>query len=68
MLKQDAIKHFGSQAAVGRVLGIGRAAVSKWPLTVPEGYAAILHLRSGGKLPYDPAAYPKPSESVALSA
>lgn len=68
MLKNDAIKHYGSQAAIGRVVGLGKAAVSKWPELVPEGYAAILHVRTDGQLLYDPADYGHSQPAVALSA
>jgi hypothetical protein len=60
MFKADVIKHFGSQAATARFLGLKRAAVNKWPEVVPPGWAAQLHLRTRGKLRYDPDVYPTP--------
>jgi transcriptional repressor of cell division inhibition gene dicB len=57
MLKRDVIQHYGSQAAVGRELRIGRAAVNKWPSLVPEQWAGVLHVRTRGKLKYNPADY-----------
>lgn len=57
MLKSDVIQFFGSQAAVGRELGIGKAAVSKWPEKVPRPWAAELHVRTNGRLRFDPAEY-----------
>lgn len=62
MLKSDAIRHFKSQAAIGRELGIGKAAVSKWPPIVPRPWAAELHIRTRGKLKFDPDEYSKPDE------
>jgi transcriptional repressor of cell division inhibition gene dicB len=59
MRKKDAVKHFKSCAGVARFLGIKRAAVSKWPDIVPEGWASILHLRTGGKVPYRATDYPE---------
>jgi hypothetical protein len=59
MRKNDAIKHFKSCAGVARFLGIKRAAVSKWPEIVPEGWASILHLRTSGKVPYRAGDYPE---------
>lgn len=35
MLTADAIKHFGSRAAIARALGISRSAVSYWGEHVP---------------------------------
>jgi len=57
MRKSDAVEHYGSQAAIGRELGIGKAAVSKWPKIVPRGWAAELHILSGYKLPFDQRVY-----------
>ncbi|MFY2857482.1 Cro/CI family transcriptional regulator [Achromobacter xylosoxidans] len=36
MTKQDAIKAFGSGAALGRALGITRGAVSLWPTELDQ--------------------------------
>jgi len=38
MLKADAIRYAGSGAALGRLLGVTRAAVSLWPEHLPELY------------------------------
>jgi hypothetical protein len=57
MLKSDVVKHYGSQAAAARALGLKRAAVNKWPAKVPAGWAAQLHFLTRGKLRFDPAAY-----------
>lgn len=57
MRKSDVVQHFGTQAAVARELGIGRAAINKWPELVPESWAALLHVRTDGRLKYDRAAY-----------
>lgn len=57
MRKADAIEHYGSGAAVGRALGIGKAAVSKWPPIIPRPWAAELHIRTNGKLHFDPGVY-----------
>jgi hypothetical protein len=58
MLKQDVISHYGSQVKVGRALGIGKAAVNKWPDLVPRNWAAEIHFRTRGKLRFDPSLYP----------
>lgn len=57
MRKIDAIKHFGSQVAIARELGLGKAAVSKWPEQVPRPWAAELHVRTDGGLHFDPDLY-----------
>lgn len=50
MLKSDAIKHYGSGAALARVLGIGKAFVSKWGDEVPQRYAYELERLTHGEL------------------
>lgn len=62
MKKSDAITHFGSGAALGRALHIGKAAVSKWPELVPRPWAAELHIITKGKLKFDPELYHDTSE------
>lgn len=57
MLKRDVIRHYGSGAAVSRELGIGKAAVSKWPELVPRGWAAELHILTHGKIPFEQSTY-----------
>lgn len=63
MKKSDVVKHFGSQSAVARELGIGKAAVSKWDDLVPRPWAAELHVRTRGKLRFDPRKYTDLSKS-----
>lgn len=67
MRKSDVIQHFGSQAAIGRELGIGKAAVSKWPPLVPRPWAAELHIRTRGKLKFDPDEYCKAEDDKAIA-
>lgn len=62
MRKSDAVKHYRSQAAIARELGIGKAAVSKWPEKVPRPWAAELHVRTKGKLKFDPREYVAPAK------
>lgn len=52
MTKDDAIKHFGSLAAVGRALGVGRAAVCAWD-EIPIGRQCQLEVLTGGTLKAD---------------
>lgn len=66
MLKSDVVKHFGSQAAAARALGIQRAAVSKWPERVPRAWAAQIHFATRGKVPYNPADYSMPTSRSAV--
>lgn len=67
MHRDDAIKFFGSPAAVARALGITRAAVSKWPEVIPEGSAYKLEVVTGGKLRVKPELYPS-SQTVSTAA
>lgn len=62
MKKSDAIKHYGSRAAIGRALRIGKAAVSKWPEKVPRPWAAELHIITNGALHFDPSEYVETEE------
>lgn len=57
MRKADAVEHYGSQAEIARMLGIGKAAVSKWDVLVPRGWAAELHILSHGSLPFVQSLY-----------
>ena len=50
MKKSAAVKYFGSQFEIARVLGIGRSAVCQWDKTVPEARQQKLHDASDGKL------------------
>ena len=36
MKKAAAIDHFGSQAKLAAAIGVSQAAISKWPVDVPE--------------------------------
>ena len=53
MKTQDAIKYFGSKAAVASVARLTRAAVSQWGDRVPLGTAGLLEKISNGKLRVD---------------
>jgi DNA-binding transcriptional regulator YdaS (Cro superfamily) len=69
MYKADAVRHFGSQIAVARALGITKGAVSLWGNVVPEGSAYKLESVTGGALKVDPTLYPSTQRaSSALSA
>lgn len=57
MRTQDVVKHFGSQAAVARSIGITAAAVSQWGELVPFESAYRLFLASRGELFFDPRVY-----------
>ena len=59
MLKETAIKHFGSAAEVGRALGRSPSAITEWPEVVPEGMAYKLQVITGGLLRVDPLMYQK---------
>lgn len=50
MTKKQAIKVFGSRAAIARKCGISRQAVSKWPEAIPFYWAYYLAAISDGKL------------------
>ncbi|CAB4223435.1 DNA-binding transcriptional regulator DicC [uncultured Caudovirales phage] len=62
MLKETAIKHFGSAAAVGRAIGRAPSAVTEWPDVVPEGMAYKIQVITGGLLQVDQALYQKTRE------
>ena len=53
MLKKDAIKHYGSQAALARELGIDRAAVNGWGKYVPLRRAMELEEKTQGVLKFN---------------
>jgi DNA-binding transcriptional regulator YdaS (Cro superfamily) len=57
MLTEDAIAYFGSKSALARALGIGKAAVSKWPEKVPPLRAAQLQELTERELRFDPSEY-----------
>jgi hypothetical protein len=50
MRKRDAIKHFGSAAALAKALGISRQSVHEWPDEVPEGRAYQIEVLTAGAL------------------
>jgi DNA-binding transcriptional regulator YdaS (Cro superfamily) len=50
---EDAVKHFGSQAALARTLRITRSAVSQWGDRVPERQALRLQALTLGQLVAD---------------
>lgn len=59
MLKETAIKHFGSAAELGRAIGRTPSAVTEWPEIIPEGMAYKIQVITGGLLRVDPAMYQK---------
>lgn len=71
MTREDAIRHYGSAAEVARVLGISRAAVTKWgDDPIPEGSAYKLQALSSGALRVNPEDYARRprSEDAATAA
>ena len=50
MRTKDAIKRFGSAAALARALGISRQSINDWGTTVPEGRAYQLEVLTNGAL------------------
>lgn len=66
MLKSDVMDYFdGNGAKVARVLGIGRAAVSKWGERVPPLHAAQLERFTKKKLRFNPDDYRRSETRVA---
>jgi hypothetical protein len=57
MFTEDAVKVFGSKAAIAEVLDCSASAVSQWGELVPPLSAAKLAKRSNGKLTFDPDRY-----------
>lgn len=64
MTKQQAVEYYGSQAALGRALGIQRAAVSAWE-TIPIGRQYQLEVITSGELMAD-RSEPKASQMAAI--
>ncbi|HSA48446.1 MAG TPA: Cro/CI family transcriptional regulator [Candidatus Competibacteraceae bacterium] len=60
MKTQEVIRHFGSQAAVARALGITSSAVNQWREVVPLATAARLEKITQGALVLDVDQYVKP--------
>ena len=50
MLKSEVLKFYGSAAAVARLIGISRSAVSQWGHLVPVRRAYELERLTNGKL------------------
>ncbi|MDC9607182.1 Cro/CI family transcriptional regulator [Xenorhabdus griffiniae] len=59
MLKDEAIKFFGSQRAIAEKLNVSDAAVSQWKEIIPERAALKLNKITNGKLKYKPNLYSK---------
>lgn len=53
MTKQQAITHYGSQAALARALGVHRAAINGWGETIPIGRQFQLEVLTAGLLKAD---------------
>lgn len=55
MNQKDVIRHFGSQVAAARKLGVTRAAVSIWGKRgIPAGRQILIQYQTRGKLRADP--------------
>lgn len=52
MTKQQAVKHYGSNAQVAKALGISRQAVDQWEV-IPLGQQFRIELDTEGKLKAD---------------
>ena len=57
MLKDEAIKYFGSQRAIAEKLKVTDSAVSQWKEVIPERVALKLSRITNGKLKYQPDFY-----------
>lgn len=57
MTKTSAVKHYGSQYAVAKALGIHRSAVSRWGRKVPLYQAMRLAQLTNGRLVFMPSEY-----------
>jgi transcriptional repressor of cell division inhibition gene dicB len=64
MTKREAILHFGSQAALARALGIGRASVNQWP-EIPLPRQFQIQVITDGHLLADGQARPIVADRVA---
>jgi len=53
MTRTDAINHFGSQAALAKALGIGRASVNGWGEEIPIGRQFQIEVLTDGVLKAD---------------
>lgn len=65
MKTQEVIRHFGSQAAVARALGITSSAVNQWREVVPLATAARLEKITKGELVLDVDQYLKVKKTAA---
>lgn len=59
MLKQTAIKFYGSCAAIARAIERSSTSVVDWPGIVPEGMAYKIQVVSKGRCRVDPSLYGK---------
>ncbi|MFI3035886.1 Cro/CI family transcriptional regulator [Atlantibacter hermannii] len=57
MLKKEVVKHYGSQRAVARALGISESAVSQWKEVIPEKDAFKIEALTNGNLKREPSLY-----------
>lgn len=53
MRRTDVIQHYGTQTAIAKALGIGKAFVSKWGEEVPQRYAYEIERLTNGALKAD---------------
>lgn len=61
MLREAAVRHYGSRAELASVLDITEQAISLWGPLVPPLPAAELYQLTCGELPFDPTLYPENS-------
>jgi hypothetical protein len=61
MLKETAVRHFGSKIKLARALGVTKGAISNWGDVVPEGSAYKLEVLTKRVLRVDPQLYRKPT-------
>ncbi len=54
MTTEQAIKHFGGQTALARVLGLKQSTVAKWPPFPPELRQLQIEAATGGVLRAEP--------------
>lgn len=57
MLKEEAIKFFGSKTKLAKAAGVSQASVSRWGEIIPERRAARLAEITEGALKYDLTLY-----------
>ncbi|MFC0228021.1 Cro/CI family transcriptional regulator [Serratia aquatilis] len=57
MLKEEAIKFFGSKTKLAKAAGVSQASVSRWGEIIPERRAARLADITHGALKYDRTLY-----------